>query len=240
MSKHQIYTILDSVHAPWGNTEIVLQDDRGKNFKTRYPMTDIYDATIDIVRNNRTPDEAKAAITQYFYNSKKYVYNGTSGIVVSRYIWEELFREYILQSSIEQKNLVNCEDCAALVGTIANLYGCYLTYVVLGSEFKVKPILLIGEETWRLPDSENGVGYFSYHAIAIDGTYTRNDAATYVYDCCFKYHGNKTGNEMLAIREPLSLGGGNRDSYKQSILDDSVANSCEVTREGEFYFSADI
>lgn len=239
LSKHQIYTIFDSVRAPWGSTERTFQNDLGLDVRVLYPMTDIYDATIDIVRNIMTPDVAKSAITNHIYNSLFYVYNGMWALGLTNYIDVIEFQDYILHASIQDKKNVNCQDCATLVGTIANLYGCYLTYLGLGRNFKVKEIKLIGEEKWRLPEGTQGEGYFGYHYIAIDGQYNQNDSATFCYDACFQYKGNVSGNVKLALHEQLAANPQNPgvDTYKESVCVPNGATECNVEANGEFFFA---
>ena len=80
--------------------------------------------------------------------------------------------------------LVNCDDCAGLVVTLANLLGCDLyEQTVLTSA--MHPVIPIGEGQWWahglgfLPASgPTGVGVLTYHRVAWRGS-NENDALVF-------------------------------------------------------------
>ena len=73
-------------------------------------------------------------------------------------------------------NIVNCSDCASILSTYANMIGAKLSYSIIGSDFKLNPILGIGATTFGSPFDSGRLG-FSYHAVTTpDATLTINDA----------------------------------------------------------------
>lgn len=242
-TEHTIYTIWDSVHAPWGAAERIPVPVGNRITQTLYPATDAYDATIqifkDVVLTTNPMDTIKAAVTKYIYECGYYTYIGDSSLLLCEGICLDSLLEYLESPKEGTQYPVNCTDCAALVIAIANLYGCHLHQLVLGKHYHVNKIKLIGEDDWRYPHG-NPPQTFDFHVLAIDSSYNPEIPSTFsCYDSCFMYHGNITQNEQLAVNVPFCVGNlpaQNIDTYKESICTQQGLGECHVERCGAIGF----
>lgn len=203
LSKHKIYSILDSVNPPWGPERIDIGQDGAMLLE---PMTDFYDKTIDLVRSANRPEVALQQIEEKLFGDGKYKYQGNSVMGVNEKICLSSFQNFLSYNGSEPY-AVNCQDCSILMISIANLYGCNLKYALQSFEFKLAgPVLLIGETEERLPETESGkIGYFTFHYFSVDGDLALNDPRRWkCYDPCLKYHGRADPGLRLASGVPVS------------------------------------
>lgn len=232
-TRHIVYTILDSVQLPWG-TEMQREESALKLVLP--PMTTVYDETIAIVRGMRTTADVQKAVTSYIYTCGKFKYAGNAQIVaIKRINSEQLLRA--LCATPNCKYSVNCEDCSALIQAISNIYGCNTRCLYIGNNFKVNPILFIGETQMRPPDTPNNT--FEYHCLITDRAYVNPDSYNICYDACMMYTGNVNQTLKLAIAEPFRLPNGtasaNYDTYLESIC--PTTQDIPALREAPgFYF----
>lgn len=235
---HDIYVVLDTVKSPWGiieQTHVIFG--RGQ-VKDSFPMADIYEATIDIVRGLQTKAAVMNAFTQYIYYCGRYKYYSEATVSRSACLNEALYRDYILENPASGHYNVNCADCCCILASLANMYGCDMTFIDLEHDFKVNEILFIGETVKRYPNTSDQS--FHYHFLNKEGIYNVNDPTDFgCYDACFKYKGNKTRTDKLAIGEIFSGDFEGIDTYRESICEDATAVAqCNIAASGYVYFQA--
>lgn len=203
-TNHRLYTILDSVRLPW-------------EFSADWReclWTDCLDFAFGWVAGRTTPQAVAGALTDGLYASARIRYDGTAhyatiidvgGIACKAFQTTEFLKDW---SELPAQILrFNCEDCADFIVTFANLYGCDLWQVGLGSNFEVPNILFIGETDWRQPVNDQQIkGVFNYHIVACESLNrgANYDATQYkVYDPCLQYR-NADGTATLAKNVQLS------------------------------------
>lgn len=83
--------------------------------------------------------------------------------------------------------VVNCSDCATLVATLANMVGCDLDYGIMGWNFVLHDVRLVGYPFFTSDVFNTGTrSAFSFHAAATrDGGLTVHDACLSVDDDAF-------------------------------------------------------
>jgi hypothetical protein len=107
-------------------------------------------------------------------------------------------------------DIVNCTDCAAIVGTYAGMLGVELDYAIILQNFALNYILAIGGDTFSpCPFGTYGCG-FSYHAVT-----TPDDAAT-IYDATLQLDGDD--DPSTAPNTPLEVLGVPGDEYLDRLV----------------------
>jgi hypothetical protein len=85
----------------------------------------------------------------------------------------------LLDGRIGRGRFVNCQDCATVVATFANILGCRLWQSGMGlGFFALNPIVAIGSSGWR---TACGWAGFTYHEVAWKGQCGAQDS---VFDAC--------------------------------------------------------
>lgn len=197
---HTIYTILDSVHAPWS-----ILPDQSNNL-----WTDCLDLILTAVDGQTTAPGVMSQLTQMLNTMPNVEYSGNSaytfgstqnGVHVRTFLLSQFMQE-LADATATKKLRINCEDCCSYVTVFANAVGCHAQRANLARDFEVPEILLIGETTWRKPEE----GFFEYHAVACVPTSVPagQDPTKYqVYDPCLRYH-DPAGTVVLAQGVPMS------------------------------------
>lgn len=192
---HTVYTILDSVHAPWGRS-------RTGSPRIDVPWTDVYDWTIDSVRGSKSVKEVMDNLTDAMYNDPKYLYSGfclyvgyTGGATLRL---QNMVNNYFSLTGNEQMN-IECSECAALLVAQANIYGCDMRLFQMlpktGVKFELNAIRPIGELAFRQPG-----GTFAYHCAATTSVSAADLTTMKIYDSCIQYYSATPQKEIVLAK----------------------------------------
>lgn len=207
-TRHTIYTILSSVHAPWRSS-----DAQGLLYSR--PWTDVLDMLIPYVQGLSAPGAVMSGIVDMIYNRFHLIYSGGAAWAISvdpATQTQMLYLHAFLTRNAARENTVNCQDCAALTTVFANILGCDMRVQVIapntGGAYRTGKVLLIGESTWRYPHSEHsGEGFFDYHFVAVLNVLGDiSNGTTYVYDACMKLNDSTDPWEANPTNPQLACG----------------------------------
>jgi hypothetical protein len=113
-------------------------------------------------------------------------------------------------------NVVNCADCAAIVGVYSRTVGVDVQSAVLGSNFRLNYILGIGATEWKEAIFTSGGASFSFHAVAtVDG-------GASVYDACLAVDDGPHPDQMEPRVQALPLAMP-FDHYMSKLTSDSFS-----------------
>lgn len=225
-TQHTIYVLLDYPQAPWGMADSKVLS---------RPWTDVLDFLADKVEGLRTKTEVAQRLTKAVNQEYKAKYEKVGG--ASAYtgpdqdekgerIWTVGIGDFMKNTA---GRTVNCTDCATIVTTFANLYGCNLSTQVMSDKkepelgFACNKILSIGWESegWKAPFEygTGGQGGFSYHEVAIDVDETEPsyNKGHKVYDACLKV--NKGRKPWSEPREALLPEGMAFSAYDAPVVE---------------------
>ena len=197
-SHHQIYAVPEVPTTPW----LQLPFDPAN---TQLPWTEVMDYACRWARGASTLDDVATRVTRAVYDLGPTVIQydclgpGLNQLGSPHYtFFAPTFDRYFNCTEFLERLAggegngvwVNCSDCAAIVGTFANILGCDLWQSRMrppaGSgapAFAVNPILAIGSPSWQ---SACGALGFSMHEVAWKGDCTENDE---VFDACLQVNG---------------------------------------------------
>lgn len=118
----------------------------------------------------------------------------------------------LLRNGIGRGQSLNCDDCAAVVSTFANLLGAKLWQSSMGGDsFWTNHILLIGHSHWRR------VG-FGHHSVAWKGNCSASDK---LFDACLQIDGDRKPNIPPQFpKQPVNIRFGTRSDggYQHSLV----------------------
>lgn len=175
-SQHRIYTTLTVPAPPW-------QQQPHHEANRFLPWAEALERACDWAAGAKDADEAAALITRGVNDL------GTSALFYKdspNYTDDLTFNCQAFLCDLRDqasRSHVNCDDCAAIVSTFANILGCDLRSSSIEPNFdhatliRVKPIILIGETGWRETHD------FNYHAVASEGSCRKVDE---VFDACLQ------------------------------------------------------
>jgi hypothetical protein len=173
ITTHRIYTVLNVPTEPW------LQDNVPGN--TQLPWLDVLDHACKWAGGAQDTDEAATRITREINdlgNQKVVCYTGSAHYSDIKEFDCSSFLA-LLRGEKGKGDLVNCDDCAAIVSTFANSVGCNLGQMCIKtidphkSDFGLKPHQRIGKQG----TFENT---FAHHTVAAEGC----GADAEVFDAC--------------------------------------------------------
>lgn len=178
LTSHKVYAVLSQPTEPWLVRPAVSSN-------TSLPRTDMLDVACLWARGARDPTQAATRITE--------AVNRLGGLTISydalvgaphytvlgapRFLCDAFLDR--LRGGFGAGPLVNCSDCATIVSTFANLLGADLWQSkmgLLGSGFRLNPILAIGSEEWSTL-----FGAFAFHEVAWTGACAEDNL---VFDAC--------------------------------------------------------
>ena len=227
-TEHEIFVTLDTPNFPWTTRPWYNRKLKLSN----YPWIEVMKVACKWAEGAKTRKKAAEKITKRFYNHPGFVYTLSPQYITqandcpcpddklhhkSQYEGLEAIdlRKYFMLSRLmnnirncNQNLLVNCDDCAHAVASLANILGCDLvagnlqgspetnprlsTYVE-ENKFCINPVQPIGNGICGQVDEE-GKNFFIYHTIAWTGPnhywngnihqFTNEDI--YVYDGAMK------------------------------------------------------
>jgi hypothetical protein len=201
-TNHRIYTVIDKPQCPWmpysnSTTEI------------HVPWTAVLDESCDWAAGANHVDVAAEGITRNVYQlgQKRVRYEGAACYARAKFNCTKFLQ--LLTQGAGKGQTVNCEDCATVVSTFANLLGANLSQSTMGSDFKTNPIRLIGYENWRRKR-------FGFHEVAWKSDFTATAA---LFDACLQVDGDgkpdaSDPNHTALQPTNLTFGVGQPGSYK--------------------------
>jgi hypothetical protein len=182
-TEHNIYIVYGTPKDPWGAVNYC-------------PRVDSLNFMIPFLSGLDNPSDIMSKITEVVYTNLNLRYDTTNGASfftghsydtnIGRYVNTFSMSNFIATS--RNTNKVNCTDCATIVATFANLFGCNMYEGIMQSDFKCNPILAIGGTQWVPPFT---TGFFSYHEVAVDEQGTNNQQRL-IYDACLKINNSTT------------------------------------------------
>lgn len=197
-SRHKIYAVLATPTLPWTQNS---DDDQ-------LPWTEVLDWACAWAEGAHDLDEAATRVTQSVYNLGRILVDidglgrltplfeydcpGGGG---HHYIDPGIFHcgRFLMRLNRAPSDgpFVNCDDCAAIVSTFANVLGCNLAQVMMGpaeGAFNLNPAILIGAlpGDWKVGCPVT-VPSFSHHTVAWKGATTWRGE---VYDACLMVDGD--------------------------------------------------
>jgi hypothetical protein len=119
----------------------------------------------------------------------------------------------LFEGGLGKGNSVNCDDCAAIVSTFANLVGCNLVQMCIRSinaDFALKPHKRIG-----LPGIFKDRAFF-HHMVAAEGC----GEDVEVFDACLQIANDPTGPGIFSLPTNLALNNG-KGSYLSLLVMDN-------------------
>lgn len=173
-TNHRIYTVLAPPTKPW-----VPRPQPADPPTIHNPWTEVLDyacAWATGVKDDR--DEAATRVAENVYKLGKTLVKYARGpsYAYGRFDCTKFLK--LLKTGIGGNQTVNCDDCATIVSTFANILGCDLHQSGMGTSFRTNRILPIGAAAvdWQTT-------MFLHHAVAWKGFCQSNDA---LFDGCFQ------------------------------------------------------
>jgi hypothetical protein len=181
VTHHRIYTVLSIPKFPWTPDSTSASD-------TQVPWTEVLDFACRWAAGGTDPDAVATAIT------KKLNQLGVDGLLqydnpnsapgnfvrTSPFAFDCTRFLQVLNGGSITGSGVNCDDCAAILVTFANILGCELHEGTMGPPFSPKPHLLIGRRTPH-------AGKFDHHTV---GWKNHCKASDPVFDACLQLNRN--------------------------------------------------
>jgi hypothetical protein len=185
---HTIYAVLEPPKRPWRRLPF-----SATNFQL--PWLEALDVACRWAAGARTPDDAAAIVTRQVYDLGPAFlqydcpkggphFTDNSGFHCDLFLARLNNLEQV--NSLTVPRVVNCNDCATITTTFANILGCDLSEAQMGGgdPFDVNPVLLIGSDAWSGPCGQTK---FTFHEVAWEAGGTADDA---VYDACLQVDGD--------------------------------------------------
>ena len=178
-TRHRVYTILEMPKCAW-----VQQPFDGRN--PQLPWTEVLDYACEWAKGARDRDEAAARITKAVFDL------GQSLVVYDSAPCYANFDNFDCTSLLSlfrddrgMGQRFNCEDCATIVSTFANVLGCDLWQSQIGLGFNTHPIRLIGSAAFEST-------FFDYHEVAWKDCCSFEDD---LFDACMELDGDECPSE---------------------------------------------
>ena len=203
-TRHRVYTILEMPKCAW-----VQQPFDGRN--PQLPWTEVLDYACEWAKGARDRDEAAARITKAVFDLGQSLvrYDGASCYSDLNFDCTSLLN--LLRDDKGMGQRFNCEDCATIVSTFANILGCDLWQSQMGTNFVTNPVRLIGASSFEPAD-------FKYHEVAWKDCCSLNDE---LFDACVELDGDPRPSErphsgVLAIQ--VKFGTGRAGTYRFRLV----------------------
>lgn len=203
---HRVYTILARPSKPW-------EPESSESTNIHQPWTEVLDYACRWAAEVKSdPDEAAKRITKNFFDLGKHLLKYRSGGFYAAATFDCTRFLALLKNGIGGGQVVNCDDCATIVSTFANILGCELSQSGLGLFFETNPVLLIGADDFAVKE-------FIYHAVAWKGNCNEEDK---LFDGCLQIDEDVADPflPMEAAALPFGAVGTDR-GYRFSLLNSS-------------------
>ena len=204
ITRHRIYVVPDMPKGPW-------EPRSADPLNIQVPWTEILEYACHWAAGvTKDLDLAASMITKRVYGLGKVLVGYSSGPTYAINKFRATAFLALLTTGIGGGQTLNCDDCATIVSTFANVLGCDLSQSSMGLIFYTNPILLIGESSWRETK-------FFYHSVAWKGDCLERDA---LFDSCIQVDSDSKPQSppQLAL-QPVNLRfGAKRDKAYQTFL----------------------
>ncbi|HKO60846.1 MAG TPA: hypothetical protein VJV03_06780 [Pyrinomonadaceae bacterium] len=192
-SEHQIFVLLTNPRSPWD---------------TELPWSEVLEVACHWASGSQNADCAATAITHEVFRlgGRLLNYGRSSTYAHERFNCTAFLQ--LLRDGVGQSQTVNCDDCATIVSTFANILGCDLWQSGMGYDFATNDIRLIGHLQW-------GKIGLPRHAVAWKETCKEGDS---LFDACLQVDADgfpSVGHQT--VLQPTNLHFGNvrdKSSYK--------------------------
>lgn len=196
---HRIYAVLELPSEPWKPKVRESSD-------IQQPWTEVLDYACLWAEGSTNCDEAASRLTENFFKLGEHLLRYESGgnYAFARFDCTNFLR--LLKTGIGAQT-VNCDDCATIVSTFANILGTELSQSGLGPSFTTNPVVLIGSNCFCATD-------FIYHSLAWKGDATANDE---VFDGCLRID-TDVAPPLIAVQPVDLLFGNEKMGYRFSLV----------------------
>lgn len=199
-TEHRIYTIVKAPEAPWGQ--------QGSSFPGfQLPWTEVLEHSCRQATGARDEDEATAKLTRWVnaLGQSKLKYDDQGGgcsrfTIGNMSVFKCTSFLDALNNGHGTRETVNCNDCATILSSFANILGCELQQSRIGFEFKTNLIQKIGSV---VPAEQP----FKFHEVAWKFPASGSPA---VFDCCLQLDGDNDLTDdnfspILGINLPMGV-----------------------------------
>lgn len=204
---HRVYTVPRLPTSPW-------EPRSGDATSIHLPWTEVLDYACHWAAGQEEPFLAAAAITRAVNALGAVLATYQTGPAYTNLEKFNCTAFILLLKTGRGFQTLNCDDCAAIVSTFANILGCDLSQSGIGSRFLTNRILLIGESFWRHTS-------FIHHSVAWDGACLENNV---LFDACLQIDtDHKPGSPPQKPQQPASIRFGNsrETDYAFALAKDS-------------------
>lgn len=196
-SDHRIYTILSIPSSPWD---------------AEPPWTEVLEVACNWATGAHDVDQAATQITNRVFElgGELVSYSRTPAYAQKKFDCTAFLK--LLRDGVGKGQTVNCDDCATIVSTFANILGCDLWQSGMGYDFATNYIFIIGSSGWATTG-------FPRHAVAWKDACEEGDS---LFDSCLEVDGDgkPTLKEHKALLPTDIKFGSTRDkkSYKFYLM----------------------
>ncbi len=212
-TEHRIYTVREMPNLPW-------KPESNNVTEINVPWTEVLDYACKWAEGLNDKDQAAESITRNVFHL------GQENLIR----WEDGYASYardqfdctaflkLLKRRIG-KRIINCDDCATIVSTFANVLGCNLFQSDMGFVFFTNPVVLIGH-------TEESIQRFSRHAVAWK---LNCDEHAALFDACLQVDADgmpKAKDPKHEFIHPTNLvfSTARQNSYRSCLFDVGTCN----------------
>jgi len=207
-TEHRVYTVPSLPSCPW-------EPRSNASSNIQVPWTEALEYACHWAAGvTKDLDLAATMITRRIYSLGKSLLRWQQGSSYTGKHFDLTKFLALFQNGIGAGQTLNCDDCAAIVSTFANLLGAQLSQSSMGHDFKTNPILLVGDSHWRPVR-------FEHHSVAWKGNCTEDDE---LFDACLQVDGDRKPDLPPQFpKQPTKMvfGGRSRDSYQSALSTDN-------------------
>jgi hypothetical protein len=199
-TRHRIYTVLARPSDPWEPKSTASDN-------IHQPWTEVLDYACKWAAGAAGDlDRAAELLTKEFFRevSKLVSYKKGASYAFTEFKCTSFLT--LLKTGTGGNQIVNCDDCATVVSTFANILGCQLSQSSLGVSFKTNPVVPIGSKDFTCKK-------FRYHSVAWKGQCLEDDE---LFDGCLQID-EDVAPPLIPV-QPTNLPFGNeKEGYKFSV-----------------------
>lgn len=203
-TRHRIYTVVNLPQPPW-------KPNSKDNSNIETPWTDVLEYACSWAAGAQGVDQAAASITRKTNALGEVVVKYSSGPSYAHLKFDCTKFLRLLSGGIGNGQTLNCDDCATVVSTFANILGCELWQSGMGLGFDTNRIQLIGTSQFKTTG-------FARHAVAWKGLCEENDG---LFDACLQVDADgipTAAPEKALVATNLRFGRTGEQQYKFCLV----------------------